>query len=55
MKIEGEHIFNGSRPDVWEMIRDPEVLASALPGTQKLNKLSDTDYEGVMNVRIGPV
>ncbi len=55
MKIEGEHTFNGPRPEVWEMIRDPEVLASALPGTQKLNKLSDTDYEGVMNVRIGPV
>jgi carbon monoxide dehydrogenase subunit G len=55
MKIEGEHTFNGPRPDVWEMIRDPEVLASALPGTQKLNKLSDMDYEGVMNVRIGPV
>jgi uncharacterized protein len=40
---------------VWELIRDPEVLASALPGTQKLNKLSETDYEGIMNVRIGPV
>jgi uncharacterized protein len=55
MKIEGEHIFNGPRIDVWEMIRDPEVLASALPGTQKLNKLSETEYEGLMNVRIGPV
>ena len=55
MKIEGEHTFNGPRNEVWEMIRDPEVLASALPGTQKLNKLSDTDYEGTMNVRIGPV
>ncbi|HVP21505.1 MAG TPA: carbon monoxide dehydrogenase subunit G [Anaerolineaceae bacterium] len=55
MKIEGEHTFNGPRNEVWEMIRDPEILASALPGTQKLNKLSDTDYEGTMNVRVGPV
>jgi len=55
MKIEGEHTFNGPRKEVWEMIRDPEVLASALPGTQKLNKLSEIDYEGIMNVRIGPV
>jgi carbon monoxide dehydrogenase subunit G len=55
MKIEGDHTFNGPRQEVWEMIRDPEVLASALPGTQKLNKLSETDYEGMMNVRIGPV
>jgi carbon monoxide dehydrogenase subunit G len=55
MKLEGEHIFNGPREEVWEMFLDPTVLASALPGTQKLNKISDTEYEGMMNVRIGPV
>lgn len=55
MKLEGDHVFQGPREAVWELIRDPEVLSSALPGTQKLNKLSETDYEGVMNIRIGPV
>lgn len=55
MNIEGEHVFKGPRNAVWEMFRDPEVLASAMPGTQKLNKLSETEYEGTMNVRIGPV
>lgn len=37
------------------MMLDPEVLATALPGTQKLNKVDETHYEGAMNVRIGPV
>jgi len=55
MNLEGEHLFKGPRKDVWEMIRDPEVLATALPGTQKLNKIDDQHYEGAMNVRIGPV
>ncbi len=55
MKIEGEHIFKGPRQAVWEMFRDPEVLASAMPGTQALNKIDDQNYEGTMNVRIGPV
>jgi carbon monoxide dehydrogenase subunit G len=55
MKLEGDHVFAGPRKEVWEMIRDPEVLSQALPGESKLNKLSETDYEGVMNVRIGPV
>ena len=55
MKLEGDHVFNGPRNEVWEMIRDPEVLSSALPGESKLEKLSETDYNGVMNVRIGPV
>jgi uncharacterized protein len=55
MNLEGEHLFNDPQQDVWDMIRDPEVLATALPGTQKLNKLDDQHYEGAMNVRIGPV
>jgi uncharacterized protein len=55
MKLEGEYLFNGPRADVWELIRDPEVLATALPGTQQLNKISDTEFEGAMNVQIGPV
>jgi carbon monoxide dehydrogenase subunit G len=55
MKIEGEHIFNGPREDVWPMFRDPDVLASALPGTQNINKISDTEFDITMNVRVGPV
>ncbi len=55
MKLEGDHVFAGPRKEVWEMIRDPEVLSQALPGESKLAKLSDTEYEGTMSVRIGPV
>ena len=55
MKLQGEYVFNGPREAVWELVRDPEVLATALPGTQSMNKVSDTEYEGKMHVRIGPV
>lgn len=55
MNLEGEHIFNGPRADVYGMFRDPEVLATALPGTQSLNVVDDNHYEGSMNIRIGPV
>lgn len=55
MKIEGEYLFNGPRTEVWALVRDPEVLATALPGTQSLEKISDNDYRGEMNVRVGPV
>jgi carbon monoxide dehydrogenase subunit G len=55
MKIEGEYLFDGTREAVWERIRDPQVLASALPGTQSMQQISDVEYEGKMNVRIGPV
>ena len=55
MKVEGEYQFDGPREDVWELVRDPEVLATALPGTQSLDQVGDNEYEGAMNVRIGPV
>jgi carbon monoxide dehydrogenase subunit G len=55
MKLKGEYIFNGPREQVWELVRDPEVLATALPGTQSLTPVSENEYEGEMNVRVGPV
>ena len=55
MQIEGEHVFNGPREEVYTMFRDPDILASALPGTQALTKIDDQHYEGTMNVRIGMV
>ncbi|UCF27238.1 MAG: carbon monoxide dehydrogenase subunit G, partial [Chloroflexota bacterium] len=55
MKIEGEYTFDGPREAVWEIMRDPEVLASALPGTQSLDQVSENEYQGEMQVRIGPV
>ena len=55
MKIEGEHVFKGPREEVWEMFHDPEILASALPGTQSLKQINKNEYEGTINMRIGPV
>jgi carbon monoxide dehydrogenase subunit G len=55
MKLEGEYIFDGPREEVWEIVRDPEVLATALPGTQSLEQVGENEYAGKMHVRIGPV
>jgi uncharacterized protein len=55
VKIEGEYLFNGPREDVWDIVRDPQVLATALPGTKSLDKVGENEYAGEMNVRVGPV
>jgi carbon monoxide dehydrogenase subunit G len=55
MKLQGEYLFDGPREEVWEIIRDPKVLATALPGTQSLEQVSENEYAGEMHVRIGPV
>lgn len=55
MKIEGEYVFNGPREEVWKLVRDPDVLSTALPGTQSLERVSENEYEGDINIRMGPV
>ncbi len=55
MKIGGEYTFSGPREKVWEIIRDPDILAKALPGTKSLDLVGENEYEGEMQVRIGPV
>jgi carbon monoxide dehydrogenase subunit G len=55
MKLEGEYIFDGPRDEVWAIVRDPEILATALPGTQKLEKIDENHYAGQMFIRVGPV
>jgi carbon monoxide dehydrogenase subunit G len=55
VNIEGEHTFSGPRDTVWELVRDPNVLASCIPGAQSMEQVSENEYEGRMNVRVGPV
>jgi len=55
MKVEGEHLFNGNQQQVWDLFRDTEVMAAALPGTKKMELVGENTYEAVMNVRVGPV
>ena len=55
MRVEGEHLFNGNQKQVWDLFRDTEVMAAALPGTKKMELVGENLYEAVMNVRVGPV
>lgn len=55
MHLEGSYTFQAPREVVWDAIMDPEVMGKALPGGEKLEKTSDSEYQGVMNVRVGPV
>ena len=55
MKLEGEYVFDSPQEDVWELFRDPDALAAALPGAQKIDQVGENEFEGVMDVRVGPV
>jgi uncharacterized protein len=55
VKIQGNHTFDAPQDVVWPMLLDPEVLASVMPGCEKLEKTAENQYEGVLMVRVGPV
>lgn len=55
MEIKGTHTFSAPRDVVWDALMDPTVLAKALPGGEKLEKVDENRYKAAMQVRVGPV
>jgi uncharacterized protein len=53
--LNGTFTFNGPRQKVWDLLQDPDVLAKALPGTERLTLSAPDRYEGAMKVSIGPM
>jgi carbon monoxide dehydrogenase subunit G len=40
---------------VWAALNDPEVLKACIPGCEKLERVSDTEWQAVVATRVGPV
>ena len=55
MKLNGEFVFDGPQEKVWELLQDPEVLSTALPGTKHITQVSENEYEGEMKIQVGPI
>lgn len=55
MKLSDEVIIPMPRQKVWEALNDPEVLRKAIPGCEEITKLSDTEMEAKVTVKMGPV
>ena len=55
MKLSGEYTFDGAQDAVWKILRDPDMLVLALPGTKSLKQVGENEYEGEIQVRIGPI
>jgi uncharacterized protein len=55
MKIEGTNDMPATPERVWFALLDPETLATAMPGTEKLEAIGPGEYRAVMKVGVGPV
>ncbi len=55
MELKGEQIIKAPRDVVFAALNDPDVLKESIPGCQVLTKLSDTQMEAEVGLKIGPV
>ena len=55
MQLSDEVIIPVPRMKVWEALNDPEVLRQCIPGCEEITKLSETEMEATVTVKMGPV
>jgi hypothetical protein len=55
LTMSGEVQIPASRETVYAKLNDPEVLKQCVPGCESLEKLSDTEFQAVSVMKIGPV
>ena len=55
MEMTGEVTIPAPRQRVWEGLNDPETLRQAIPGCEKIDKISDTELTATVTAKVGPV
>jgi uncharacterized protein len=55
MTMNGEVQLPASREAVWAKLNDPAVLKGCVPGCEQLDKTSDTEFQAIASIKIGPV
>lgn len=55
MKLKGAHTLKAPRKVIWDMLMDPNQLVKITPGISELNKVDESKYDAIAEVKIGPV
>ena len=55
MTMSGEVQLPATREAVWTKLNDPVVLKSCVPGCEQLDKVSDTEFQAIASLKVGPV
>ena len=55
MELSDEIRISAPKETVYAALNDPEILRQAIPGCEELTKLSDTELEAKVVLKIGPV
>jgi len=55
LKRSGEFVLPADKAIVWAKLNDAETLRASIPGCESLEKLSDTEMQAAVKIKIGPV
>ena len=55
MDIKGEYRIEAPREKVFAALNDAEVLKACIPGCEQLDKTSESEFQAVATVKVGPV
>lgn len=55
MDIEGSEVINAPLELVWQGLNDPAVLRQCIPGCERLDRRSETDWDVAVAIGIGPI
>lgn len=55
LEMNGEYDLPQRRELVWKALNDPAVLEKCIPGCETLEKVSDSEFQATVKLKIGPV
>ena len=55
MDLSGAYTFSASPQIVWDLLNDPNVIASCLPGCERLEPIGDDRYRAVLKLAVASV
>ena len=55
MELIGHRQLGASQPRAWQALNDPSILKQAIPGCERFERVSDTEYALTVALKIGPV
>lgn len=55
MKLSGDYPLQFPPEVVWHYLNDEQTLLKSIPGCQSLTRTSDTSFNAVVSVKLGPV
>jgi carbon monoxide dehydrogenase subunit G len=55
MDMTGSERIGANREVVYAALNNPEILKQSLPGCESLDKVSDTEFNAVIVIKVGPI